>query len=248
MRPWLERLGPERSLERLNAFSEEANLTTASGRAVRFVPPAPADPYYEVQVFETGRVQTRPDNLHDLFNALAWLAFPKTKALINALHADEIPKESGRRGRRRDLLTLLDEGGAIVQCDDAELEALARGGHWRELFWQRRERLRSALRILVLGHATLEQALKPWPGIACKAIFVPLGADSDAAAHAWLAALGRDATPRDLPALPVFGYPGWLPQSARADFYDDARYFRPFRERPDRGAPALPEPPRGAVR
>ena len=35
-----------------------------------------------------------PDNKHDLFNALAWLAFPKTKARINAMHAAEIPREA----------------------------------------------------------------------------------------------------------------------------------------------------------
>jgi hypothetical protein len=25
----------------------------------------------------------------------------------------------------------------------------------------------------------------------------------------------------------VFGYPGWLPQSGRPEFYADTRYFRP---------------------
>ena len=226
MRPWLERLEGDGSLVRLNALSEQIDLRTSSGRPVRFVPPAPADPYYEVQVFETGRVQTRPESLHDLFNALAWLAFPKTKALINALHAEEIPKESGRRGRRRDLLTLLDEGGAIVHCDDAELTGLVRTFQWKELFWARREDVRRAMRIRVLGHATLEQALTPRPGIACKVIFVPWAADSDAAVHGWLAGLASDARPRDLPAMPVFGYPGWLAQGDRAEFYDDPRYFR----------------------
>ena len=231
MRPWLERLGRDRSLEHLNFLSREHDLRTASGQPVRFVPPTSADAYYEVHLFETGRVQTRPDSLHDLFNALAWLAFPRTKALINALHAEDIPREGACRGRRRDLLTLLDEGGAIVQCDDGELIALVRGFRWKELFWDRRDRVRQAMRFRVLGHATLEQALKPWPGIACKAIFAPPGADADAAAHAWLAALPAEATPAVLAPLPLFGYPGWLAGSAHAEFYDDTRYFRPFRER-----------------
>ena len=198
---------------------------------MRFVPPGPSDPYYEVHLFETGQVHSRAGNLHDLFNALAWLAFPRTKALINALHAEEIPRERGRRGRRRDLLTLLDEGGAIVQCDDAELIALVHGFRWKELFWEERARVQRRMRFRVLGHATLEQALKPWPGIACKAMFVPFDADADAAAHAWLAALPAEATPDTLAPLPVFGYPGWLPAGERAEFYDDERYFRPFRER-----------------
>jgi Protein of unknown function (DUF3025) len=214
---------------------------------VRFVPPAPADPYYEVHLFETGQVQSRAGNLHDLFNALAWLAFPRTKALINALHAADIPREGGRRGRRRDLLTLLDEGGAIVLCDDPALIGLARGFRWKELFWEKRDRTRQAMRFRVLGHATLEQALDPWPGIACKAIFVPFNTDADAAAHAWLAALRADATPEAAAPLPVFGYPGWLPAGERAEFYDDTRYFRPFMEKPDRGAPAPPAPPRDAA-
>ena len=244
MRPWLERLGAERSLEALNSLSEESNLRTASGRPVRFVPPAPSDAYYEVEVFATGRVQTRPDSLHDLLNALAWLAFPRTKALINALHAEEIPKEGGRRGRRRDLLTLLDEGGVIVHCDDADVLALMQARRWKALFWDQRKKLPTTLRLCVLGHATLEQALKPRPGIACKAIFAAFGAPSDTAAHAWLARLPADATPRELPAIPVFGYPGWLPESAQAGFYDDTRYFRETR---DTGVRARPAPPRDAA-
>jgi hypothetical protein len=218
---------------------------------VRFVPPAPADPYYEVHLFETGQVQSRAGNLHDLFNALAWLAFPRTKALINALHAEEIPGERGRRGRRRDLLTLLDEGGAIVQCDDAELIALVRGFRWKELFWEERARVQRRMRFRVLGHATLEQALKPWPGIACKAILVPFNADADAdadaAAHAWLAALPAEATPDTLAPLPVFGYPGWLPAGERAEFYDDTRYFRPFREKLGKDEPVPRAPPQDAA-
>ena len=245
MRPWLERLGPDRSLDHLNFLAKELDLQTASGQPVRFVPPGKADAYYEVHLFETGRVQTRPENLHDLFNALAWLAFPKTKALINALHAADIPHERGRRGRRRDLLTLLDEGGVIVQSDDAELLALLRGFRWKELFWERRAQVRSRMRLQVLGHATLEQALEPRPGIACKAILVPAAVSPDAAAHAWLAALPPYANPRALPPLPIFGYPGWLPGSEHPGFYDDRRYFR---ERQDRAAPVRPPPPPDAAR
>lgn len=243
MRPWLERLGGERSLSRLNQLAEQTDLRTAAGHPVRFVPPTPSDAYYEIHVFESGRVQTRPDNLHDLFNALAWLAFPKTKALINALHAVEIPKEGGRRGRKRDLLTLLDEGGVIVHCDDDELAALMRARRWKALFWAHRRELPERLRFCVLGHATLEQALDPRPGIACKALVVPFTAPADAAAHAWLARLAADATPRDLQAVPVFGYPGWLRDSVQAGFYDDERYFR---ETPDTGVHAPPAPPRDA--
>jgi DUF3025 family protein len=191
------------------------------------VPPGAKDAYYEIKVYETGQVETRPDSLHDFFNALAWLAFPRTKARINAMHAAEIPREGRRRGPLRDLLTIVDEGGAIVQCDDPDLVSMVTGFRWKELFWHNREEARKSMRILVLGHAILEKALEPWPGVTCKAILVQAAADPDAAARAWLDQLPSGASPRIMPPLPVFGFPGWLPQDEA--FYDDARYFRPLR-------------------
>ena len=226
MRPWL---GAD-SLERLNAAAEALGILTESGRPVRFVPPAASDPYYEIGVFRSGRVATRPGSLHDWFNALAWLAFPRTKARINAMHAEAIPREHGRRGRLRDLLTLLDEGGALVACGDAALNAMLRAHEWKALFWSERARVLASMRLLVLGHAVLEKALDPWPGITCKAIIIPAEGDPDAHAASWLRNLPAEATPRSLAALPIFGYPGWLPASERAAFYDDARFFRGARE------------------
>lgn len=226
LRVWLDRIGAPVSLDVLNLFSEEKNLRTESGKPIRFVPPSSADPYYEVHLFETGNVQTRADNWHDLFNALVWLAFPRTKARINALHAAQIAREAGKRGRLRDMLTLFDEGGAIVECAGPALAGMIRQFRWTNLFWENRSRLRRGLRIHVLGHAVLEMALAPWPGITCKVIFVPVGIEPDAAAADWLRA---DRRPQDLAALPVFGYPGWFPGNDRAQFYADERYFRPFR-------------------
>jgi hypothetical protein len=234
VRPWRARLGGSPTLDGLNALAEEAGLRTALGRAVRFVPPAAADPYYEIKVFESGCVQTRPDSLHDLFNALAWLAFPRTKARINAMHAAEIPREQGRRGRLRDLLTIFDEGGAVVSCPPA-LRKMLEQSRWKPLFWERRAEVLRSMKVHVLGHAVLEQALEPRPGITCKIVFTEPGADPDVHAESWLRALPADATPREMPPLPIFGYPGWHEASSAAAFYDDERYFRPFR-RPGVGA------------
>ncbi|HEU4353570.1 MAG TPA: DUF3025 domain-containing protein [Burkholderiales bacterium] len=197
---------------------------------MRFVAPGEKDAYYEIKVYETGRVETRLDNLHDYFNALAWLAFPLTKARINAMHAAEIARERGHRGRLRDLLTIFDEGGAIVQCDDAALTSLLRGFEWKKLFWNNRERVVNAMRIVVFGHAVLEKALEPWPGITCKAIIVKPRAQPDSAARDWLAGLAPDAAPRLMPALPIFGFPGWHAENGSARFYDDTRCFRPLRQ------------------
>ena len=210
----------------LNTAAARAGIATESGMPVRFVPPAGKRGPYELRVHETGCIETRDGNLHDWFNALCWLAFPRTKACINAMHAAAIPGEQGRRGRLRDLLTLFDEGGAIVVCADQELNDLMRQFRWKELFWGERERVKQKMRFVVLGHAVLEQALEPWPGITCKALFASPDDDCDAQAAAWLARLGTGATPRDLAPLPVFGYPGWAEQQ-NAAFYDDERYFRP---------------------
>ena len=213
-------------MDLLNSFSEERNLRTESGKPIRFVPPAATDPYYEVHLFETGRVQTRAESKHDLFNALAWLAFPLTKARINAMHAAEIPREGGRRGRLRDMLTIFDEGGAIV-AGTAEVERLVRAARWHDLFVERwRE-----FRIVVVGHAALEQALglsgPPRLGLTCKVVFAVPAQDLDQQAADWLAS--RGAIPGDLPPLPVLGYPGWYPGSGESSFYADERYFRPLR-------------------
>ncbi len=221
--PWL---GLGRSRDALNAAAEGAGITTESGRAIRFIAPTGARGPYELRVHETGCIETRDDNLHDWFNAICWLAFPRTKARINAMHAAEIPREQGRRGRLRDLLTIFDEGGALIVCADEGLSDLVRQFQWKELFWGERERVRQEMRFVVLGHAVLEQALKPWPGITCKAVFASPADDVDAQAAQWLAQVGTGASPRDLAPLPVFGYPGWT-ENQDAAFYEDERYFRP---------------------
>ena len=223
MRPWLE---GTRSLERLNALAADLGIKTESGKPVRFVPPGREDPYYEIGVFESGRVATRPESLHDWFNALAWLAFPRTKARINALHARALPTEAkGRRSPLRDLLTIFDEGGAIVVCQNEELLALLRSGQWKSLFLTNRQRVVESMKLVVFGHAVQEQALEPRPGITCKAI-VLRGGDLDAGAAQWLADAPPGTSPKALLPVPIFGYPGWS-ESQDSVFYEDKRYFRP---------------------
>ena len=222
MRPFAQ----ARSLEALNALARGRDVRTESGHAVSFVSAA-SNENYELRIDRTGEVATRADNAHDWFNALAWLAFPHTKARINAMHAAAIPGEGGRRGRLRDMLSIFDEGGALVVSSDARLIELVGAHRWKELFWDHRERVRAAMRFLVLGHAVLEQALQPRPGITCKAIFARADEDPDARAAAWLAARGPQTSPQELAPLPVLGYPGWMPGNDGPEFYEDARYFRP---------------------
>ncbi|MBI3374046.1 MAG: DUF3025 domain-containing protein [Betaproteobacteria bacterium] len=251
IRPWLERLGDDLpSPEALSALAAERGLANARGRPLRFAAPGTlAAGNYELRIHETGVVATRPGNLHDLFNALVWLAFPRTKATLNALHARELARKevqrSPRRSRLRDALTLFDEGGAIVAVSHAPLEQLVREHRWLELFWQHRDAVLAGMRFCVFGHAVLDQSRDPYPGITCRALFVSVApallkaprrklvAHLDATASEWFWSR-PEMTPKLLPPLPVFGYPGWLENRDRQVFLADERYFRPLHADPPR--------------
>jgi hypothetical protein len=245
LRPWLRRFDHFPECSDLNALIAGTATPPRSlaGRPIRFsLPEAAGRGHYEEEIFDTGMVRTRPDNLHDLFNALVWIAFPRTKAAINARHVARFRVEGNRRGSLRDLLTLFDEGGVIVACADdacAGIEALVRDFNWQVLFWERRGSLVRDARFVLTGHNAYEKASAPYPGITCKSLFIPtprekLAAPSpdlvawlDSEAADWVSALPEDAGPRQMAPLPVFGYPDWLPGSANAGFYQDQRWFRP---------------------
>ena len=66
---------------------------------------------------------------------------------------------------------------------------------------------------------------RPNGGVTLGANATDLVAWLDIRVAAWVGALPDDASPRQMPPLPVFGYPGWLPDSANAGFYADRRWF-----------------------
>ncbi len=241
--PLLGRLPPDRfpRHDELDALATPAMLS-GGGAPIRFVPPA-ADAQYEVHIFETGEVQTRPDSWHDLFNALVWLAFPRTEAVLNRHHYEEIRARRGERlrGTARDVLTLFDEGGIVVASADAELSSLLRQFRWKELFWERRAQVLRAMRFYVFGHAIYEKALEPYKGVTAKALIVevtpellevPLArqlAELDARAVDYFSGTQALASTRALSPLPILGIPGWEPANAREEYYDDRAQFRPGR-------------------
>ena len=114
-------------------------------------------------------MQTRVHNWHDLLNALVWLAFPKTKAAINARHFQALTEgnnaANNRRGAVRDMNTLFDESGVIVVCSNEELLVLLRDFSWKELFWQRREQVKTEMGFYLFGHGLYEKALQPYVGL-----------------------------------------------------------------------------------
>ena len=250
--PLLARLPGDRfpRHDELNALTTPS-VVSGAGAPIRFVPPAPPSrefsAQYEIRIFETGEVQTRPDNWHDLFNALVWLAYPKTKAVLNLRHCDEIRARRGEllRGTARDVLTLFDEGGMIVAAADPKLSVLLRESSWRELFWVRRADVVRSMRFCVFGHALCERALEPYKGVTAKALILECGRvlleaplerqlpELDARAADYFSGEEALASTRTLPPLPVLGIPGWEPGNESETYYDDRVQFRPGRSQRD---------------
>jgi hypothetical protein len=244
LQPALEQLSRTRwpTHEELTAIAQ--GITTSRGTPVRFVLPRDLTErerrYYELHIAETGEVETRGENWHDLFNALAWITYPRAKAAINAQHAAILQErgdpEAKRRGSERDSLTLFDEGGVAVISTDPALFQLIVDFEWKALFWNRRAALARDMRFLAFGHALFEQSLAPYLGMVAKTIFVPveampaeseLSALVDRALAAHFADRSRLASPKLMAPMPVLGIPGWHRDTGNEAFYDDRDHFRP---------------------
>lgn len=242
----------------LNDLAQARGVASGGGAALRFVSGGDAVPrafekQYEVRIYRDGEIPTRPDNFHDLFNALAWLAFPKTKALLNRMQYEAMMArrsearqgtarmDAGSRGTARDVLTLFDESGVIVACSEPELEGLLRGFEWKTLFWTRRAEVGRAMRFFLFGHAIHEKALRPYKSLTAKALVFPVSrdfvgmpldlqlAEADGRAADHLAQPGALGSTRVLAPLPILGVPGWEAANGHESFYDDVSVFRPGR-------------------
>lgn len=228
--------------DRLDLWARDAALRLPRGWPLSF-PGAPSARVsaleYERRIATTGEVVTRPGDLHDACNALAWLALPLTKAALNAIHvtAPETRTANGR-DRSRDAATLLDESGMIVACGDEAITGLWRARQWRAAFWDRRDAVAERMRAVALGHGLLAKLTSPYRGITAKALLlpldgrslpeepVPLAAALDAAAAAMISARGGAFAPEDLLPLPVAALPGWDLEASGARLFDDAAVFR----------------------
>lgn len=218
--------------EALNAEAEAEPPMLHAG-ALRFVAQSalPAGEAYESFIARTAQVPTR-DLLHDLFNGLAWLVFPRLKRQLNEVHAEQIARHrvGPVRGPVRDALTLFDENGAVLQAPAALLDALRRRD-WQSLFVSQREDW-AAARLTLFGHALIEKLARPRKAITAQVWAVPSEeGDTEAflcaqACADWLAA--KPGLP-----LPVLGVPGWWQGNEDPEFYRDVQVFRPA---PRRGA------------
>jgi len=257
------RVGRTLDLAQLDAFAAERAVRTEAGKPLRFVDAreaARAAPgvFYERIVDETGCVPTRTHGdgmLHDWLNALAWLAFPHAKARLNAVHANQLrasgfdasragearaPHDHGRasagarRGRARDIATLLDESGAAFVCRNERLREAFVEREWKTLFVRHRADFARDVRVVVFGHAAHQKLLAPFKSICAHALVlappVPIDdsrafVDSIDAALADLLRVERIAQ-LVLHPLPLLGVPGWCEANEDAGWYDDETVFR----------------------
>ena len=249
LRHWFAQGAPD--ISRLNAAARERGLVTGSGAPLCFVLPSAAARAYEERAFLTGEVATRPDNRHDLFNALVWLAFPLTKAALNRRHVAALgqarEQAGAARGPLRDAFTQFDECGVIVAGSSADIWAVLCAHRWRELFVERRDELQRTTRFLVFGHASHDALAAPFVGLCGKALFLDVdGAWLDLPESTALAEIdvrlavlfdARNFSPRDWQPLPLLGIPGATSDNESPDYYDDPRQFRPARTMPPGSSP-----------
>jgi hypothetical protein len=231
--------------EALNAQAVQHHLCNLDGLPLRFVPQAalPEGMAYESFIHASGQVPTR-DNLHDLFNALVWFAFPRIKQQLNALQAAQIAAAGvgQERGALRDGVTIFDENAALIVvragcCGQGLLDAL-RAHQWHELFCRQSTAFGLDAEVWLFGHALMEKLAAPYKAITAHswAVFA-----DDAffrlepqVKRVWLdGQVARQL--RALPLstacftpLPVLGVPGWEPLQDAA-FYADESVFRPKR-------------------
>ncbi|BBQ12704.1 DUF3025 domain-containing protein [Stenotrophomonas maltophilia] len=186
--------------------------------------------HYEARIAQ-GRIATRADNWHDLFNALVWARYPQLKQVLNVQQCRHIASmPPGQRNRAQAALTQFDETGVIVRVRDEDVLAAWDVHDWPALFEPARWQSGDIAIAAIFGHALMEQALLPGRLLVGKCVVVH-GEVDDACVDAVTAAIAEGravADPLQLRPLPLAGIPGWH-QGQDAAFYADAAYFRPLR-------------------
>ena len=223
-------------------------ILTLAGKKLKIVQqdgkPGHFNEHYAPRIYYTGEIQTRTENWHDFFQFLTWFMFPKTKAVINSIHVPaaqeriENKQDSGRRSAVENMLSLFDEGGAVLLATDESLLQLVKDFHWKELFWHRRSELESKFKLITFGHALYEKALSPYVGMTANCIILQVDEDfmtrSNDFQLGWvdeqLAQLFLQGTryikPKDLTPFPLLGLPGWDSDNESESYYDNTHYFR----------------------
>jgi Protein of unknown function (DUF3025) len=254
--PWLAHLREKG--ERVARQSHEESVDTPLHETlnqcltspVRFVSQSclPSGVAYEQFIFETQRCPTR-DGLHDFFNALCWDQFPRTKARLNQLQAEQIAlmssvtQRGSVRGSVRDALTVFDENGALLIAPPELWDALI-AMDWQRLFVTLRPLWQQA-RLVPFGHALLEKLVQPRKPITAHVYITKFTIKNIALEtmnttdisdteqfyslfDEWIAAdlSVEKLASKPFAPLPVLGIPSWCIDNENVTFYEDTSVFR----------------------
>lgn len=199
--------------------------------------------HYEARIAQ-GRLATRADNWHDLFNALVWASLPPLKRALNLQQCRHIAAMApGQRNRAQAALTQFDETGVVVRVRDPSVLAAWDAHDWRALFAPSRWQGGDVSVVAVFGHALMEQALLPGRLLVGKCVVVQ--GDGEAGCIETVTRAVDEGRvlgdPLQLRPLPLAGIPGWH-EGQDAAFYGNADYFRPLRVGRQYPSPLLPTP------
>lgn len=247
-RPWLAPLQPMAELvmqaptwrDGLNQQATIRHLRNHLSLPIQFVPQSalPEGMAYESFIGATGCVPTR-DNLHDFFNALVWLTFPRIKVRLNALQSAEIIRRAAApqvvRGKIRDAATIFDENAVLLLTAEPHIGVALREHDWQQLFLNQRHLFETRTKVYLFGHALMEKLVAPYKAITghtwvlnvtpdilqLNAIDLQRWVDSEMATQ-----LMQDFSTAEFAHLPVLGVPGWW-HSQDEQFYADTTVFRP---------------------
>ena len=229
----------------LSAAAAQLALVNHRGDPLRFVPQTalPDGHAYEEFIGATGCVPTR-ENLHDFFNGLVWLTFPRIKQQLNALQAAQIAAAGvGKsRGAARDGATIFDENAALLVVREGkacgELVALLRAHQWSAALHERAAMFGRDAQVWLFGHALMEKLVAPRKAITAHTRVVVAGDEyfnmHRQAQRAWIdervaVALATEGlSTACFTPLPLLGVPGWWDGQDLA-FYGDQQVFRPQR-------------------
>lgn len=203
---------------------------------------------YEAHIATTGEIPTRRQNWHDLFGAMMWCLFPKTKAVFNYWHVHDLQAEQTSahqavRSKRRHVITALDECGIILVTNSSDTVAMLQQHQWIDAFWHQRSKWKDDIQIFMIGHANYEMMTRPFLGLTGKAWHVPMP-DSffvlpldeqyrqlDQVLANYLLKTAMLSVKSQLFPLPLLGVPTWHEENSQLRFYLNTDYFRPSRGR-----------------
>jgi len=196
LQPAVEALAPGDafpSREQLTALHAQ-RAAEAEVPALRFAPyvkrtrkqrsePIDIETLYDGSIAARGEVPTRETDWHDLFNALVFASFPRSKRALHARQFAQLRQRvtegarrlPGTRSREQDALTLFDEGGTFIAGDARALDTVR--GLPLDAFYPALRMLIAQRAVVVapFGHALFEHKVAGLRGPSSFAYLLELG-------------------------------------------------------------------------